>query len=226
MADLIVNSTEENIIDSLNFKLPTTSKYVTDRRQVSFYPSGASDFSPNGVRTARVLLSGDGGWIDPSSLRIGFTIQNTHADQPLILASGPHCLIERVRIFCAGTLIEDLGPHRGRLHEMLMHRLAPQNHNVNAGIVNGYMTYNPTQFDPAQNMQAKRINAGYSAQTLTPICCGFLRCRKYLPVRYAGVMIEITFSDAETAVIQNIGQHADAGMDQAAVDALSRDCVI
>ena len=125
MADLIISSSEESLIDSLNFKLPTTSQYVTDRRLVRFYPSGASDFSPNGMRTARVLLSGDGGWVDPSSLRIGFKLQNM-GDANLYLAAGPHCLIERVRIFCSGTLVEDLGPNYGRMHELFQHRLMPQ----------------------------------------------------------------------------------------------------
>ena len=86
MADLIINSSEEELIKSLDFRLPTTSKYVTDRRQVKFYPSGASDFSPNGVRTARVLLSGDGGWVDPSSLRLSFKIYNQDAANRLFLA--------------------------------------------------------------------------------------------------------------------------------------------
>ena len=58
MADLIINSSEDELINSLDFRLPTTSKYVMDRRLVRFYPSGASDFSPTGVRTARILLSG------------------------------------------------------------------------------------------------------------------------------------------------------------------------
>ena len=161
MADLIINSSESELIKSLDFELPPTSKYVLDRRQVRFYPSGARDFSPNGVRTARVLLSGDGGWVDPSSLRIGFTIQNTHATEPLFLATGPHCLIERIRIFCAGTLVEDLGPHYGRTHEMFMQRQMPQNHNINAGILNNTMMYQPEQFAPAQGMQARPIDAGY-----------------------------------------------------------------
>ena len=109
---------------------------------VRFYPSGASDFSPNGVRTARVLLSGDGGWVDPSSLRIGFKLQNI-GDANLYLAAGPHCLIERIRIFCSDTLVEDLGPNYGRMHELFQHRLMPQNHNINTGVMSNAMNYSP-----------------------------------------------------------------------------------
>ena len=215
MADLIINSSEESIIDSLNFKLPTTSRYVTDRRQVRFYPSGASDFTPTGVRTARILLSGDGGWIDPSSLRIGFTIQNTHATQKLYLAGGPHVLIERIRIFCAGTLVEDLGPHYGRMHEMFMNRLMPQNHNMNAAIVNNMMVHNQAHYGPTMNLSSRPIAPGYSATVLMPIACGFLKTHKYLPVRYAPVQIEVTFGNAEDAIVRHVSQHVEG---EAAVD--------
>jgi len=91
------------------------------------------------VRTARVLLSGDGGWVDPSSLRVSFKIQNTGANN-LYLAAGPHALWDRVRIFCAGTLVEDLGPHYGRLHEIFMNKLAPSNFNQNQAVLNNVMT--------------------------------------------------------------------------------------
>ena len=72
MADLIIDSSEASLIDSLNFKLPSVSLYILDRRLVKFYPSGASDFRPDGVRVARITLSGEGGWVDPASLEIGF----------------------------------------------------------------------------------------------------------------------------------------------------------
>ena len=216
MADLIINSSEDELIQSLDFRLPSTSKYVTDRRLVRFYPSGASDFSPNGVRTARVLLSGDGGWVDPSSLRVSFKIQNTGANN-LYLAAGPHALWDRVRIFCAGTLVEDLGPHYGRLHEIFMNKLAPSNFNQNQAVLNNVMT----EVGP-DAVQSTPIAPGASATVMMPIACGFLKTHKYLPVRFAPVQIELSLADAEAAVVLHRGQHA-GGADAVAG---SRDYVI
>ena len=90
--------------------------------------------------------------MDPSSLRIGFKLQNMSDNANLYLAAGPHCLIERVRIFCSGTLVEDLGPNYGRTHELFQHRLMPQNHNINQGIMSNTQLMNPAFFETAYNM--------------------------------------------------------------------------
>ena len=86
--DLVISSGEEQLLQSLDFSLAKTSSYVQERRLASFYPSGASSFSPDGVRVARFNITGDH-WLDSSSLRLYFKLVNT-GTTPLQLASGPH----------------------------------------------------------------------------------------------------------------------------------------
>ena len=105
--DLILSGGEESLLQSLDFSLPPTTSYVQSRRLVSFYPSGASNFSPTGVRVARFTLNGSS-WLDPASMRLYARLTNTSTTTTLQLADGPHVLIQRLRCFYAGTLIEDV----------------------------------------------------------------------------------------------------------------------
>ena len=57
--DLVVAGTEDNLVEQLSFKLPSTASYANERRLVSAYPSGASQFSPDGVRVARFVITGE-----------------------------------------------------------------------------------------------------------------------------------------------------------------------
>ena len=114
--DLILSGGEESLLQSLDFSLPPTTSYVQSRRLVSYYPSGASNFSPTGVRVARFNLNGNS-WLDPASLRIYAKLTNTSATTTLQLADGPSVLIERIRVYMGGTLVEDVNSY-GRQHFM------------------------------------------------------------------------------------------------------------
>ena len=48
---------------------------MTDRRSVTFFASGGNQYSPSGVKVAKFNIVADQ-WMDPSSLRIMFTINN------------------------------------------------------------------------------------------------------------------------------------------------------
>ena len=45
--DNIVAESEDIMINNLNFGLPQTSQYITDRRQVNYLPSGSNVYAPN-----------------------------------------------------------------------------------------------------------------------------------------------------------------------------------
>ncbi len=86
--DLVVAGSEDSLVEQLSFKLPSTASYTTEHRLVSAYPSGASQFAPDGVRVARFTLTSSEGWLDPSTLRLAFKLKNTSATDTLQLASG------------------------------------------------------------------------------------------------------------------------------------------
>ena len=74
--DMDISGSEDSLLESLSFDLPATTSYVQQRRLVSYYPSGASTFSPNGVRVCRFTIAGDS-WLDPSSLSVYAKLANT-----------------------------------------------------------------------------------------------------------------------------------------------------
>ena len=69
-------SGEAPIHPSLAYELPAPSTAVVDRKQhCRAYPSSASTLSLTGTRTVRIRLGGED-FIDPSSIRLQFTIDN------------------------------------------------------------------------------------------------------------------------------------------------------
>jgi len=78
--DNFVAESNGTMINSLNFGLPETSQYITDRRFV-FFPSGSNVYAPNaGNKNIRFYLSGDdNAYLDLSSIRVFATVQNTDA---------------------------------------------------------------------------------------------------------------------------------------------------
>ena len=69
-------SVEDNLIDSLSFKLRPGASYMTDRKPVSFFAQGGHDYQPNGVKVIKIMLNGDS-WLDPSTVKLFFDITNT-----------------------------------------------------------------------------------------------------------------------------------------------------
>ena len=67
---LIAGQTNDEILQSLSYKLAPTSEYIQQRRMSRFYPSGASSYSSNTTQIARIDLKGQGGFLDLSTLKI------------------------------------------------------------------------------------------------------------------------------------------------------------
>ena len=77
--DLVISNGEDSLLGSLSFDLPPSSNYIKNKRYVSYYPSGASTYSPTGVRVMRFNLVGES-WLDPGSLRITSKLAHTRAN--------------------------------------------------------------------------------------------------------------------------------------------------
>ena len=194
--DLVVAGTEDNLVEQLSFKLPSTSSYANERRLVSAYPSGASQFSPDGVRVARFVITGEN-WLDPSTLRLACKLKNTHATSTLQLASGPWCLFDQVRLLIGGQEVERIGgPYYGRQHELFRHLLMPNAWNIESTNEDG-QEYNAGSYP---QVQPKVVGPGqYISLNMTPLL-GILNAQKYLPLRYMGGMqLEFTLANASEA---------------------------
>ena len=128
-------SVEDNLIDSLSFKLRPGASYVTDRRSVSFFPQGGNQYTSNGVKVIKINLNGDQ-WLDPSSVKLFYNITNTTTlteDSHLVpLVAGPWGFFRRMRVICGGQIIEDID-YYNRLHEMY-HMMKPTEKRLNDAI--------------------------------------------------------------------------------------------
>ena len=100
--------TQDQLINSLSFKLPQTANYIKSRDDVTFFPANGNEFSPQGVKVIRFMLTGTQ-WLDPKSVRVQFKLSNRDPTNNLYLVNAlPQNFIRRVRILCGGTLVEDV----------------------------------------------------------------------------------------------------------------------
>ena len=91
--DLLTQGGEDALLESLKFKLPPSASYIQERRLVSWHPTGASAFSPTGVRQALFNITSSG-WLDPASLRINLRLRNiSDANNVMTLAGNASALI-------------------------------------------------------------------------------------------------------------------------------------
>ena len=118
MVDAMVNSVEDYLIEGLSFKLQPGASYVTDRRSVSFFPAGSNVYvAQTGTRVIRINLTGEG-WLDPSTVRLLFTLRNNDGAKVLIPLSGGWSFYRRARCLVGGSIVDDVD-YYNRVHEML-----------------------------------------------------------------------------------------------------------
>ena len=133
--EMMVATSGESLLESLQFKLPDSSNFVTRRRSRTWYPTGDSTCSPTGTRTVRFLIAGND-WLDLSSMRVVQTVRNLHTTRALnprtdgcdtgeSTAASPALLWDRQRLFASGELIDDqlYASHV----EMMLRRRSPGN---------------------------------------------------------------------------------------------------
>ena len=112
--DTIVSEAQDTMINQLNFGLPETSQYITDRRFVNYFPSGSNIYSASGGgnKNIRFYISGDSNqYLDLSSIRLFANIKNTDvSDRAKFLRplGGLHAFMERYRATVGGQIVQDI----------------------------------------------------------------------------------------------------------------------
>ena len=117
-----VQSVDDHLIPGLSFKLNPSASYVQSRDSVTYYPSVGNAYSSSGVRVAKVVLSGDA-WLDPSTVKVMFTLNNGDGTNVLEPLSGPWSFIRRYRCICGGQTVCDIDNYN-RTYQQL-HQLLP-----------------------------------------------------------------------------------------------------
>ena len=189
--------TEDYLIDGLSFKLAPGASYVTNRRSVTFYPQGGNSYSPTGVKVIRIGLTGEG-WLDPSTLRVMFDLNNLDAANTHILRTigGPWSFFRRMRLMAGGTVIEDIDNY-SRTHQMFHTLVSPdkrRNDTIEGFGWEGDIYRNRGAHPDGLTVQNATnyfgIPGASSMSVLFKPLSGLFAQNKYIPLRYCPLILE------------------------------------
>ena len=68
---------EDALISGLHFGNRNTASYITERRSATFAPQTSADITPAGSRLLRFNLSDQSGFLDGSTVRLAFKLNNS-----------------------------------------------------------------------------------------------------------------------------------------------------
>ena len=121
--DLVIAETEPNIMNSLQFGLPESAAYITDRKQVHFPSVSGNIFSAsNGNKYLKFVITGEDNnyIIDLSSVCLSFDLVNTSttAGEYLRPLGESHAFLTRYRCNANGLQINDIDNHNQVCEQM------------------------------------------------------------------------------------------------------------
>ena len=109
--ETFISGAEDRLLDSLHFGGRNSASYIVSRRDATFAPSSSGSWAPGGIRLCRFNLADAGGvWLDGKTVRLVFTLTNTHATDALTpICDTPLSLWRRFRLIASGSqTLEDL----------------------------------------------------------------------------------------------------------------------
>ena len=207
-------SIEDSLIDSLSFKLKPGASYVTDRKFVTYQPVGGDQYTCKGVKVIKLQITGDYDWLDPSTVKIFFDIQNTTAltetSDLLPLLNGPCVFFRRLRVICGGVITEDIDNY-ARIHEMF-HMMRPTERRLN-DFIEGFGTHENVDINHSDIDYPSHLEKGETQTVAFTPLAGILRQEKYLPVKFCPIQIELELvgsaDDAVQGANSTLGKSSD-----------------
>ena len=114
--EIVTQAVNDELMQSLDYKLATSNvNYVQSRRDVQYYPSSLSTFTPTTSRVARIPLTSGMDFIDPESVKIAFRVRNNDATSDLFPGTlEPSCFIKRVQLYSNGQRTDDISEYGRR----------------------------------------------------------------------------------------------------------------
>jgi len=195
LESMIATSGEAPMLDSLDFSLPPSSTAVVDRRQhVRAYPTSASTLTPTSTRTCRLRLGGDD-FVDPSSIRLVFTINEIGGTLPIIPLCGPWGCWSQLYLRSNGVELDNI-PQYGRFHQQFgWNHLTNEQQYGEAGICGmaGSWGNGPTGVGaPAPTMGTIAPSGSYTV--IHKVYTSLFSSGKMLPTRYAPMELELSLN--------------------------------
>ena len=186
LESLIAASGESNLQDGLDFSLPPSSTAIVDKQtSCRAYPTSASSLSPTGTRTCRIRLGGDS-FVDPSTVRLRYTIVNNDSAKKLAPISGPWACWSLVRELVNGVESANI-PIYGRLHEQFGWRLLTTEQQHSEAMYGWHSSY-----DGSPHPSPGFLNPGASLTVSHKLITPMMTSGKFLSLRYAPIDYELT----------------------------------
>ena len=206
--EAVANSVDDALIDALSFKLSNSASYITDRKSVTFWPTGSNIYKTNsGTKVIRFVLTNDN-WLDPSTVRVMFNLVNNDSDanKRLRPISGAWSFFRRMRLMCQGTLIEDFDYNR----TCEMFEVLTSLHNRDNDDIENF-GYRADTVPPGTLHTEDTLPGipGSSYQTVgMKLCSGLLNQPKMLPLKYMPLTIELELVNNANDVVITPGVDA------------------
>jgi len=192
---------EDNLVDSLSFKLRPGASYVTNRRSVTFWPSTGGEYGPSAIKTIKIALNGDQ-WLDPRTVKLFFTLYNNSTGDIKPIAPHGWVFFRRLRVICGGQILEDIDNY-ARVHQMF-HIMEPGEKRLNDAIEGfGIDTGTNLTIDFSKLNNPDKIVAGDKRVICFSPFCGILRQEKYLPIRYCPLQFEFELYSSTAITLSN-----------------------
>ena len=161
--------------------------------------------SGTGSKVARINLTGDG-WLDPSTVRIVYTLMNNESDAAKRLRpiSGPWSFFRMVRCTASGAICDDID-YYNRVHEML--EILTSDPNRNNSEIEGFgLRWDNKEIYKQWAADKTPIVTGGKSRTVSfkPLS-GILNQPKYIPLAYCPLTLELEVVTNPTDAIIGIG---------------------
>ena len=193
LESLISTAGEAPLMDSLSFVLPPASTSVVDRRQhVRAYPTSASTLTPTSTRTCRIRLGGDD-FVDASSIRLVYTINNLDGTNPLTPLTGPWGAWSQVYLRSNGVELDNI-PHYGRFHQQYGWNHLQQSEQFGEAAICG-MNGSWATTDQGNQPSMGTIAKSSSYTVMHKMYLSLFSSGKMLPTRYCPLELEISVSN-------------------------------
>ena len=193
LESLISTAGEAPLLDSLSFVLPPASTSVVDRRQhVRAYPTSASTLTPNGTRTCRIRLGGDD-FVDSSSIRLVYTINNLDGTNALTPLTGPWGCFSQVYLRSNGVELDNLQNY-GRFAQQFGWNHLSQSEQFGEAAICG-MAGSWAATDQGNQPSMGTIAKSSSYTVMHRMYLSLFSSGKMLPTRYCPLELEITLNN-------------------------------
>jgi hypothetical protein len=178
-------------MESLDYKMRTSNaSYVVARKDVQYFPSSLSTFTPTTSRVARILLTSGSEFIDPESVKLAFRFRNQSTTDAFYPATcHPACFIKRCQLFANGQCCDDISEYARSVH--LYTLLKP---------LEWYQNMSIEGFEAGLNPEIPNgFNTEHHQEILVrPTLIGMLNCGKTLPPQL-NLVLEVEFAEPAEA---------------------------